>query len=521
MAFKLLIIDDEELIIDGLKEILPWDEMGIVLTRTAANGIEAIEIVNKEKPDIIMTDIKMPLMDGLQLAEYLCKNEVKSKTVICTGYADFDYAKKAIEYQVKSFLMKPVDPKELYDVITNIVNQLELEKNQLKTLNLYEEKVRNDQLSAHYLSETRNRDALNLQTTNKLIMCVINMSNYDICTFQILQQYFDEISKKYGTLCEHSIFFQNSFSDNQFILITEHNKAVKDAIIYQTMYDLLKEYSEYIRAKMGIHTMAGISTVYKNKNESFQIYLKTKFITENMQSKPNRSIYFEHQFNKAFESLKVNTNIINNLMLQMEFGNRKQVFSLYQDMIKQWAMNENALIFIKMNIQQVLISMSNLFVRYNGNLYELGHNYADIFSEIWKIQKIEDLVNLSSILLEAGYDYLNCIRDKKETLISQVIQYIKEYYAQPITLSSVASRFYISPSYLSRKFKNEQGVNFNDYINHIRLSKAQYLLETTEFKIADIAKIVGYDNEYYFSKKFTGTFGKSPSLYRKNRNLPN
>lgn len=513
MKKKILFVDDEELIIEGLKMMLPWNELTLSLCTPASNGVEAIEIIEKEHPDIVITDIKMPLMDGLQLAEYIHTKELSCKVIICTGYADFDYAKKAIEFQVNSFIMKPVDPTELQDAIQNVMRQLKEEQQNLQALQFYNNQTRNDQLTAYYLSEYNNSDLV--PSENKFIMSVMNIVNLKNNSENIdIIQYFDEL-KETSPLYKNTIIFKNSFSSHQFILISEYNDSLENSYIYQTIYQLIENYSLNLYTKFNLLCLAGIGSIYANTHDSFQMYLRIKFMVENLPASTTYTIYFEHDFNQYFDCDQTDYKLINEFIMLMEFGNRKQVFSFYQNMINSWSTTSNALLCIKINIQQVLISMSNLFLKYNGSIYKLGHNNADIFSRIWKIQNITELINTSSILIESGYDYLFSLQNKKENLIPQITKYLNECYAQPLTLSSVANKFYINPSYLSRKFKLEEGANFKDYLNQIRLAKAQSLLVTTDFKIRTIAKIVGYEDEYYFSKKFMNTFGQSPRSYRR------
>ena len=155
---KLLIVDDEEWIVEGLKLQIPWEEYEIELTRTAQNGREAIEILEKENPSIVLTDIRMPLMDGLELANYVYTQKKECELIIISGYADFEYAKKAIAYGVSAYLTKPVIREELAEAIQEILGKLRLKREQKHKLDQLKDMEEYSELSQYYLLENQGQE---------------------------------------------------------------------------------------------------------------------------------------------------------------------------------------------------------------------------------------------------------------------------------------------------------------------------------------------------------------------------
>ncbi len=147
-------------------------------------------------------------------------------------------------------------------------------------------------------------------------------------------------------------------------------------------------------------------------------------------------------------------------------------------------------------------------------MYQLSNKYVDIFKRIWQITEIQELSEECYILLEDALEFICTIKDEgKESTIIQIRKYLDKHYEEPITLNNMAEKYYLNSAYLSRAFKREAGINFNDYLKKLRLQKAVVLLKTTEMKAYEIAEAVGYDNVNYFLKKFKEEYGVTPSQY--------
>lgn len=184
-------------------------------------------------------------------------------------------------------------------------------------------------------------------------------------------------------------------------------------------------------------------------------------------------------------------------------------------MEKKWENDQDALICTRVNIQEIIISLSKLLTQYGGSMYELGHEYADIFARIWKIDSCSKLRKQSKILIEAVMGRIEAIEYQgKESVIGQIKNYIDSHYAETITLNEISKKYYINAAYFSRTFKKEIGTNFNDYIRKIRMEKAVAFLTSTDLKIYEIAGKVGFDNPNYFMKKFQECYGITPGKYR-------
>lgn len=512
---KILIVDDEEWIVEGLKRQLPWEEYGIELTCTAQDGKEAVEILEKEKPTIVLTDIRMPLMDGLDLARYIYTKKIDCEMIIISGYADFEYAQKAILYGVSAYLTKPIIREELCEAIQEILDKIHLKREQKYKLEQLKEVEEYNELSQYYLTENQN---LKNQVDNikymTAVFYVTQLENKNK-TLKNEEARFLHLAKGISWNDGRGLFFSNHFNPSQYVLIAEFDQKCKTQDLYIKLNRDFKKFLFKIRKEMNISGIIGVSTPYDNTKQSFKAYLQAKFVAENMQGDETCRIVTADEFGDVYGRIKIDYEEIHELMIAIECRDRKNVEKQYSRMIKKWEENTEALICARLNIQEILISLSKLLTQYNQSMYKLGHEYADIFAKIWRIDTCHKLVEKSKILIEAVMEHIDKEEGRgKESVITQIKNYIDNHYSEPITLGDISEKYYINAAYLSRAFKKEIGINFNDYLRNQRLNKAAVFLASTDLKIYEIAGKIGFDNPNYFMKKFQEQYGMTPSRYR-------
>lgn len=508
---RLLLVDDEEWNLDGLKLILPWNDMGIELTECAVNGQEAIDIIEKEHPDIVLTDIRMPGLDGLDVAKYVFENKIMTEVIILSGYSDFEYARQAVGYNVASYLTKPVDSDELLITIENIRKKIQSKKEQTRIIKQFKTIEQNRKLSRMYLSDHQEHLS---DGENCYITCVLQISKIQAREFEAKDGNYLLHLFKEGEWCgKDGVCFCNSTNANQYIFIANFKKSRT----YEQQYCLIREEFErvlrVIRKKVYVEGCIGISEPYNNTSQSFKAYLEASFITENTVGNRNFNIITSEEFENNYQKVNILHQDIQDLMEMIEFGNREKTEIVLKRM-RESLFSQN-MIAIRLNIQEMMIGLSNLMVKHGGNMYELKREYADVFRKIWHIDSKEPLIELGEVLAEAVLDYIQIQKNEgRESLIQQIKRYVDEHYFESLILNEVAKEYFINATFFSRKFKQEIGVNFNTYVRKVRLNKAAEFLTNTDMKVYEIAQKVGFDNEDYFMKKFKEQYGVTPSVYR-------
>lgn len=203
------------------------------------------------------------------------------------------------------------------------------------------------------------------------------------------------------------------------------------------------------------------------------------------------------------------------LMSITEFASDKELEKCYRVFIQENMKSQEMLIQLRIALQEILIHTAELLKKYNCSIYQFENKYADIFYKVWLESSGETLKEQVFQLLLAVQDFIKQNRDvKKGASVALIKRDLEQNFSQPITLAETARKYYLNSAYLSRAFKKETGVNFNDYLKQIRMKKALELLMSTDLKLHEIALLVGYDNVNYFLKKFREVYGMTPSRYK-------
>lgn len=512
---KLLIADDEEWIVEGLKLLLPWEELGICLTRTAACGQEALEIIKEENPAIVVTDIRMPGMDGLELAKYLFDRASECEVIIISGYADFNYARQAIAYGVSAYLTKPVIREELKKTVQEALSRIWEKRLRRQQLEQLQEAEKNRELTQCYLQEyPRKEEQADDKRYVTAVLEVTRLYSKDIEMTQITDR-FEKEARDLSWNNGRGIFFCNRINPDQYILIVE----IEEDCGYEEVCERLKRdirlLQKRVHREMELEGIVGVSELYSDISQSFKAYLQAKFIAENLEGSGECRIVTAKEFDSIYSGVKVRHEAIQELITAMEEGSRKKVERLYSELTQNENRHTDALIRLRMNVQEMMISLSKLLERYGCSMYEMGCEYADVFRKIWWIDSCERLEDYGRILIEAAMERIEAVRHAgNESIIQQIRKYVDEHYMEPLNQNEIAKRFYINATYFSRAFKKEIGVNFTDYVRKRRMDEAETLLISTNLKIQDISDRVGYETPGYFTKKFQEVYGETPGKYR-------
>lgn len=515
---KLLIVDDEEWIVEGLRLQLPWGEYGIELTTSAYNGKEALEIIQRERPSIILSDIRMPGMDGLELAEYVCSTCQDCEFIIVSGYADFEYARKAISYGVTGYITKPIESEELEQAIDSALKKLEQKRSEKRKSTELQRVKENRLLQEKYLKE--NAVIGNYAEPKKYIMTVFHINLLENKKGgDNSESYFLELLRKYMAELEQTIVFRNVSETKHYIIITESDVLAD----YEEELKKLKEHVtralNRIKIEMDVEGVIGISNFYENTNQSFKKYLEIRFIVENVAADKACRIVTFSEFKNIYNKIEIEHKTIRKLSNAIENGNKQEALEMIRQLSEKWSNDIYPTISIRANVQEIIINLSQILTKRGDSLYNLNCEYAGVLGEIWEIGSCEKLMELLYVLVEAAVEHVSMGKsDGKGSLVDGIKKYIDAHYAEPLNLFDVAKMFYVNPTYLSRIFKRQVGSGFNDYLRNRRLEVSAELLRDTNLKIYEVANRVGFDNPNYFMKKFQEHYGMTPSKYRGENN---
>jgi Response regulator containing CheY-like receiver domain and AraC-type DNA-binding domain len=523
---KLLIIDDESDIREGIKCSIDWDKNDILIIGEASNGVEALDVINKTFPDLILVDIRMPLMNGLQLIESLSSTHPYIKAIIVSGYDDFSYAKKALSLGAIDYLLKPCGPDEILEAVLKAKVSIEKYRKETELINKYKiDSFENHQFIRNkYLVSLLNEKIIHadpLMDKFDFIDLEISKNNFTLMIIRF-DNYYDLIEK--SAVQDIEMMKYAAINISQEILRSQYICEVfeyKDDIIALINTDkttelqaaLMEKLKSEIRNCLKTTVSIGISDHCDQINKLHNSYkeainaVEHKFFTGE-----NSTIYYNHIKNSYLDNKSYPINLEKQVINTIESGSKEEIeknFNAFFKTIIEKDTNKKHLLKV---CRTFLFSIYHFVVENNGDGNEIMKE-IDELSEATRCSTIDQLNSEVYKIVLLAYEKLNHNKIGNK-FVQNAMDYINDNYDKNIDLETVAKNIYISPSYVSSLFKQVLGINFVDYLHKFRLKKACSLLKDNKLKAYEVAYMVGYNDDKYFSQIFKKYLGLTPSQYR-------
>ncbi|HEY5583052.1 MAG TPA: response regulator [Ruminiclostridium sp.] len=533
--YKVLIIDDEAIIRKGLKNIINWKQLDCEVCADASDGIEGIEFIKKYLPEIIITDIRMPGLDGLSMIKQVKGIVPNSKIIILTGYRDFDYVQEAIKCGAFDFLLKPSKIEDLTSVLTKAVN--EINEQNIKHMEVDKFKLLFEQ-SIPILREKLLYDIIYGINTNKNeIIDKMKLFNIYISNFVLVIMENDYDEKSTSTQYDKHLYqfgivnsFEEIFAESYNVISIMLNSSRVGFIIQKDGNDPLNilevsEKCEYLQEVIsngfGFTVTIAVSS---NGVSAMELTEKLKECLGSLEYKSyigNNSIIQYSDLNSFFRYEEYSTldNYQKQLLESIKSGNQSLVRVTTQNILRYIATNNININYIKNFYYSTLSSINNIRISVLAidmdKKHEEGREIASLLQLIERCDSADELNTLLgdvSIRIAAKVNNFN--NRSLKLLLRKAIDYIHDHYNEQVTLNEVAENVYVSTFYISRMFKKELGKSFIDYINEVRIEKAKELLKDVKYKTYEVAELVGISDPHYFSKIFKKYTGMTPSEYK-------
>lgn len=506
---KVLIIDDEPNVRRGLKTIINWEEYGYSVCGEAADGIEGEKKIEELDPDLILADINMPYVSGLELIEKLRVEGNKCKVIILSGYNDFAYAKKAIKFGVSSYLLKPIEEDELITIIKELKDVIIEEKGMKDIIVRGKRDIRNEML--RILVEGIAEES-SIRSDIKEEISYLNYESYAIALQSVTNSSNNIKLNILNTfLAEEACTECFEYNGNIIILFKGADHKTEERVLKTLCNRVKKEYKYNIIAAVG-RNVKSVSELKQSYEDAFEI-MQNKFYYG------NESIIFYEQISKREDEIK-NRYIVDKLdlyqvadkfVVAIEAGDSERIRIL---------MNEITFYFISYNVEDDRAKgyCSTLVLEIFRRLYdnhlslEEQFNSKGLANMVYSIKNwpdlkdylIETMNKVSRILLSTG----------SNSIIKRIKEYIDKNIDKDLKLETMAEIFGYSSAYLGKMFKSETGEYYNTYIDTVRIEHSKRLL-LQGVRTIEVAKKTGFSNTDYFYSKFKKYMGMGPAEYKK------
>ncbi len=527
---KLLVVDDEEFVVDGMKSALDWQSLGVELVGTAYDGQEALEFIRKNEVDILITDIKMPVMDGLELIEHIRCSGLDCRIVVLTGYEEFDYAKRAISYKVSEYLLKPVILEKLEEAIKKVVSQCnseltrrfrekEMEQKLNESLPLLVERYYTSLLNGVCDRDMQDFLGLTLKADRYKVV-VVHIDNIDSLfnSDRVLAQ--REKQLLFIKICDLlKEFLQNRY-DAQ-ILNCSNNVAILFMLRMTDGEDELEDFIRKMQGRIldfeGVSVSVGLGRCYRHMEDICKSY-------EEAQQALKHKLYYGNGSIISYRDVRINqgsyvdylSNIRKELTDSINLRDEKKAVQILQQVQKTLeSENRLSIEYIKKLSMELVLILSLALYDKNESLEKIYVKRPDALAHLARLETIADIFNELKEIYTIAIQYLNKRGEiKNKNVIEQIIQYVQTHLKDEITLEEVAKKVYLTPNYVGYVFKESMGMCFSEYVQACRMEAAQRMLKEPGCKIYEVALKVGYKNPHYFSKLFREHTGCNPSDYK-------
>lgn len=503
--YAILLVDDEKTIRQYLPRAIPFERYGFRVMDTAMNGREALDKLPLLKPDLILLDIRMPVMDGLQFLEQLRQGEfANTMVVMLSGYSDFAYAKSAIQYGVEAYLNKPVDEDEMIPLLEKIRQKLdgyhhEIKLGQVrKQLNLLNQLYQGAGVDRQLFGEYTLMTCVMLQDPNDC-----EAGNPHIIMQQCLAEVLGELE---------NYLFRTHGSQYTFLIPRE---------IFEAFAYTPKRFSDHLLERFKQYqidcALLFDAAIFRHPQNTFRedfcqhlnLMLTELFFapTEFTEYKPDRF--------KMSEELFAECKYLEEIRQYFAAGNQAETLKTVEKLLAEVRRVHLGVHSIQEIGYRIYYSIMNELMVPEPQNYENAILARPEWLDSPYFLSFQQWQDMLLALIKDGLEFV----ERKGKMVNlglsgEVIAYIHLHYREPISLKQVADQFFVNAAYLGRAFQKATGVNFKHYVNQIRIAEAKKLLLHTNKLIYEVAAEVGYNESKYFVVKFTQEVGQSPTEYR-------
>ena len=534
--YSVFAVDDEPIVLEGIRSKIDWEGSSFTFAAEATDGEIALSMIHELKPDILITDIKMPFMDGLQLAEAIKRTQPWIKIIILSGHDEFDYAKKAISIGIEEYLLKPFTPEELLASLKKAALEIDKERKQLSDISKLKEELKSS--TALIKKEFLNNLVHGAADTNTV------MQKCGELGISLISRYYkvliSRIESRSGNTQnqQEACSLLNSYSEaiNQAVSFFHHSnllvcifKGSTQAELDDNAFRAAETIGHIVTKNADCTVLTAIGKTVEHLSQLKISYEDAKQILEiENKDSQNRIISSDDldepagtntDSSTASSSTQLDLKENDPLVDRLKYAGKNDISAIIEESMTLIRSNQKQFsVFASYLLVDLIFAVSKLVEKLGGNIKEL---YPEILQRSFideGIKNESDFRNKVSQVLTFALEYRDSkITGKYGDVILKAKRFIEENYAdQNTTLSSVAQAVCLSPNHFSTIFSQECKTTFIEYLTNVRIENAKRLMRETDMKGYDIAYECGFSDPHYFSYIFKKNTGLSPREYKVN-----
>lgn len=497
---KVMIVEDEELILQGIRNILDWDAIGLDVVHMAHDGAEALQMWEKEPVHIVVTDISMPEMDGLTLLRKIREREEQVCFIILTGYDEFDYAREAIRLGVENYILKPINEEELERQLRETVQKLEeMDK---KKLQYIDEKTQ----WMHFLNGKLEKEEyskyekiLGLEEGHEDYYAAVMKWNTEGLKEKKIAEVLVELKK------DRRLRIVHLPPDNLLMVLADGEMEENGVLEY------FSELQNQMESRFDIMTFIGVGSSFHNIGQLPEAYKNARKLQKYLIIEGYGSCIGQRQIgNRKTEAIHVDEALLRKYILKKEKeAAADYIEDLFISNIKKDA-SAGSLYQTAVKTAVLLQDIKKEYKLSSDRFYDLTELIETIFSA-------DDILGIKAAFISEITEVIECMHGEDiqyTPVVRQIIAEVHHNYKEDMNLKTLAYKYHMNASYLGQIFQKEVGCSFAQYLSNTKNGIAKDLILNTNMKINDIAKQVGYPDTSYFYRKFKQCYGVSPASLR-------
>lgn len=522
IMYKVLLADDEKLDLEGMIQFIPWEELDMQVVGAVTSGFAAMEVFKRETIDILVTDIRMPNMSGLELARKALEHHRDLRIIFVSGHQDFSYAKEALSLNAYCYVLKPMDDRELIDSLIKLKQELDQNRKRRETelaIKQVMPLVQNEYLlqllegtSDPMMPDVLFDDHVDMTISWPVQVAVLEIDDLtwklNPYTNKQKQQLLNDYSSSITSLCRHH-------NVRHMCKVTKHRIAV---LLEQNHQDtaMLQKWIDYVRLNFPFTMTIGLGHIAVDLGDLQQSYDRAVAALDyKMFDGKGKLIQLSNLRTTEMEDIKKMDIRLGTLFEAMNNYELVRIHDEIESLFKMVAS-----MYSRLTIHNFAMY---IILKLDGYLHTVGEDLFILLD--MKLQNLDILLQFETIddirswLVRRTYEISEALHQKKQKknwkLISEIERYMQDNLQHTLTLRDVANRFSFSPNHLGVIFKEGTGKSFSEYILELRMEKAKELLKDSKLKIYEVADLVGYRYLPSFSKQFKLSFGMTPVEFKR------